>query len=167
MVFYMYTCFTILHVHFFQNSSTMNMLDLIFLSYVVSRIFASAPPPSVQGQLFRSMKAVLCRNIKKYAKDLNPRRGGKANNATRENNCYNICTWVDTASCFCHAFGTCFLSCKWLCIMLVLYPHCSRISKRTCVSKKHLTLECVLVRVEVHLALAIHTNMYVSFIPSS
>jgi hypothetical protein len=45
MVFYMYTCFTILHVHFFQNSSTMNMLDLIFLSYVVSRIFASAPPP--------------------------------------------------------------------------------------------------------------------------
>jgi hypothetical protein len=50
-----------------------------------------------QGQPFGSMKVVLCSDIKKYAKDLDPTTDGKANHGMRENDYSSVCIHVRSA----------------------------------------------------------------------
>lgn len=66
----------------------------------------------VQGKLIGSMKNVLCVDIKKYAKDLDPTTGcGWLATFRSKATVYDICTRVNIGSCSLHAFGTYYLSC--------------------------------------------------------
>jgi hypothetical protein len=63
MVFYMSTCFTILespilHVHFFQNLPTMNILDLIFYRTLFLK-FSPVTSPRVQLHFYLQIIAIV------------------------------------------------------------------------------------------------------------